>query len=210
MEIPPRTAPLHRYVSLFSAHVGATLFSDGLAEYEVASDGTIWVTVLRSVGELSRNDLPERPGHAGWPTHTPLAQSLGPFDASLGLLLHGPRSDDTIALIEETCEDVLTPLTGSTLRSALHVAAPTLGAELIGRGLAFSTLKESEDGAGIIARCVNLLEHEVDGAWHFGFPIREALRARLDETPLESLPHEHDRVTFRAGPREVVTIFVRV
>ena len=210
MEIPPRTAPLHRYVSLFSAHGGATLFSDGLAEYEAASDGTIWVTLLRSVGELSRNDLPERPGHAGWPAHTPLAQSLGPFDASLGLLLHGPRSDDTIALIEETCEDVLTPLTGSTLRSALHVAAPTPGAELIGRGLAFSTLKESEDGAGIIARCVNLLEHEVDGAWQFGFPIREALRARLDETPREALPHEHDRVTFRAGPREVVTILVRV
>jgi len=38
-----------------------------------------FVTVLRACGELSRIDLPERPGNAGWPTHTPEAQCIGPF-----------------------------------------------------------------------------------------------------------------------------------
>jgi mannosylglycerate hydrolase len=52
METPPATAPLHRYVSLFDAGQGATLFSDGLAEYEADGEGGIAVTLLRSVGEL--------------------------------------------------------------------------------------------------------------------------------------------------------------
>src|SRR6185503_10208851 len=78
-ETPPPTAPLHRYVSLFDSSRGATLYSDGLAEYEVTPDGTTWVTLLRGVGELSRHDLPERPGHAGYPVATPAAQSLGLF-----------------------------------------------------------------------------------------------------------------------------------
>jgi hypothetical protein len=75
-ELPPPTAPLHRYVSAFSESRGATLVSDGLAEYEVEPDGTAWVTLLRAVGELSRHNLPERPGHAGYPVETPAAQRL--------------------------------------------------------------------------------------------------------------------------------------
>lgn len=208
MEQPPSTAPLHRYVSLFAADRGVTLFSDGLGEYEAASDGTAFVTLVRAVGQLSRNDLPERPGHAGWPAPTPLAQSLGPFAAKLALMLHGSRSDDTIALIERTADDVLLPLRGDTLRSALAIAPATLGAELVGDGLAFSALKESEDGSAIVARCVNLLERDVEGAWQFGFSFRTAHRARLDETMLEPLSHDGQRVEFRAGAREVVTILV--
>src|SRR4029077_19616208 len=44
IEQPPATAPLHRYVSLFNASSGATVFSDGLAEYEARVDGTILIT----------------------------------------------------------------------------------------------------------------------------------------------------------------------
>jgi len=208
VEQPPATAPLHRYVSLFGPDEGATIFSDGLAEYEATIDGTVYVTLARAVGQLSRNDLPERPGHAGWPTPTPSAQSIGRFSASLGLMLHGPRSDAMVALIERTADDVLLPLRGGTLRSSLDFPPPVSGGELFGKGLAFSALKESEDGTAIVARCVNLLEHEVDGAWEFGFSIHAAHRARLDETPLEPLHHEGDRVLFRAGAREVVTILV--
>jgi hypothetical protein len=60
-----RSAPLHRYVSLYGSDRGATVYSDGLAEYEADDDGAVAVTLVRAVGELSRPDLPERPGHAG-------------------------------------------------------------------------------------------------------------------------------------------------
>ncbi|HEU4565654.1 MAG TPA: glycoside hydrolase family 38 C-terminal domain-containing protein [Gemmatimonadaceae bacterium] len=209
VEAPPPTAPLHRYVTVASASSGATLFSDGLAEYEVSDDGRIAVTLMRAVGELSRNDLPERPGNAGWPVHTPEAQSLGAFEASFALLLHGPRDEESIALVARAADDVLLPLAGDTLRSALALPAPTAGVELEGDGLAFSACKESEDGAWTVLRCVNLLERPVDGRWRLGAPATEAALARLDETILAPLAVHDGAIAFTAAPRAVVTILAR-
>ena len=208
-EKPPPTAPLPRYVSIFAPAAGATLFSDGLAEYEATNRGELFVTLLRAVGALSRNDIPERPGHAGWPAPTPRAQSLGPFAARLALLLHGGRDPDAIDLIERTADDALLPLEGRTLRSALKLPGDLTGVELEGKGLAFSALKQSEDGEWIVARCVNLLDEPVDGRWRFGAPIREARLARLNETPLDAVPLEGPTVPFKASPRAVVTILLR-
>ena len=104
---------------------------------------------------------------------------------------------------------MLLPLEGTTLRSALRLPEPTRGAELHGAGLAFSALKDAENGECLIARCVNLLDEPVDGAWRFGFSIREAVHAQLDETPLRSLSIDGDLVPFRAPPRGVVTILIR-
>ena len=209
-EAPPPTAPLHRYVSLFGESAGATVYSDGLAEYEVLGDGTVAITLIRAVGELSRNDLAERPGHAGWPSPTPEAQSQGPFAAELALYLHGPSRDRaTIDSIERIADDVLLPLEGDTLRSALHIPAPVAGAALDGEGLAFSAMKESEDGAWTVLRCVNLLDEAVDGSWTCGWPVSEARLARLDETPGAPVPVDGARVSFTAGARAVVTLLVR-
>jgi hypothetical protein len=208
-ERPPRTAPLHRYVSVFDDSQGTTILSDGLAEYEATDDGTVLVTLVRAVGELSRNDLPERPGHAGWPTPTPGAQCLGPFAAKLAVMPHGPRSASTIDDIERAADDVLVPLSGTTVRSALTVPDPICGAQLDGEGLAFSALKESEDGEWLVARCVNLLDRTVTAKWSFGFPLSEARLARLDETHIGPLAFESHAIQFEAGPRAIVTILVR-
>ncbi|HEY9227953.1 MAG TPA: glycosyl hydrolase-related protein [Gemmatimonadaceae bacterium] len=209
MEHAQPTAPLHRYVSLFNETRGSTVFSDGLGEYEARSDGTVLVTLLRAVGELSRNDLPERPGHAGWPAPTPAAQSLGPFEAAFAVLLHGPRLPATIDEIERAADDVFLPMTGDTLRSVLSVPDPVAGVELVGSGLAFSTLKESESGEWLVLRCVNLLEQEVSGVWRLPFEVREARLARLDETTMSELVSNGAEIPFVAGPRAVVTILVR-
>jgi alpha-mannosidase len=209
METPVDAAPLHRYVSLYDASRGATLFSDGLAEYEVLRNGAVAVTLVRAVGELSRNDLPERPGHAGWPASTPAAQCVGRFTGRFALMLHAARSPETIAAVEETADDVLLPLQGMTLRSALTIPPPTSGIELIGRGLAFGAAKESEDGNAVALRCVNLTDEVVRGAWRLGFTAHDARLARLDETPLEPLAIIDGEIRFTAPPRAVMTILAR-
>lgn len=209
-ELPPPTAPLHRFVSLFTPDSGITLVSDGLAEYEARADGSVAVTLVRAVSELSRNDLPERHGHAGWPVSTPEAQCLGPFEARFGVFPHGPRTPELLDAVERVADDVLVPLVGTTLRSALAVPAPSLGAELTGTGLAFGAVKASELGDWTVARCVNVTDADVDGRWRFGFPIREAQLARLDETPLGPATIDAGGdVPFVAAPRAVVTVLVR-
>jgi hypothetical protein len=209
-EMPPPTAPLHRYVSLFADAGGATVFSDGLGEYEVTASGDVAITLVRGVGVLSRIDLPERPGHAGWPEETPWAQSPGPFEAAFAFMPHdGARTAATIDSIERAADDVLLPLTGSTLRSALQKPKPTSGFELDGAGFAFSAAKDSDDGEWVVLRAVNLSEEPRVGVWRLGFPVAEARRSRLDETPGERLEVHDRRVPFNAGPREIVTVLVR-
>jgi len=209
VELPPRTAPLHRYVSLFGPDRGVTVYSDGLAEYEADANGDVAVTLVRAVGELSRNDLPERPGHAGWPVPTPEAQMLGPFGGEFAVFPHGAASAATADLIERTADDVLLPLVGTTLRSALSDYPPTPGLELEGQGLAFSAAKESEDGSWLVLRCVNVTDETTGGRWHLPFEPTEVMLARLDETPESHLTPISRTVSFPAGPRTVVTILAR-
>lgn len=207
-ERPPATAPLHRYVTLSSPGAGATLVSDGLTEYEARDDGSVLVTLLRAVGELSRHDLPERPGHAGYPVSTPLAQSMGVFEAGFAVALHGPRTEASVMLAERIASDVLTPCTGTTLRSALDPPGAVHGFELAGEGLAESAMKSSDDGTGVVLRCVNLLDRPVAGAWRLPHDA-DAFLTRLDETVLGALDCRDGLVAFEAPPRAVVSILVR-
>jgi alpha-mannosidase len=209
MEVPPRTAPLHRYVSRFDDRQGCTVFSDGLAEYQATEDGAILVTLVRAIGALSVRDLPERPGHAGWPKETPGAQCLRPFAGSFALMLHGSRTAETIDAIERAADDILLPLRGTTLRSSLRTPPVIAGVGLQGRGLAPSAIKESEDGRWLVLRCVNLTDAPVAGAWRVPFDVVDARRARLDETPLDALASVDGAIGFEAAAREIVTILAR-
>ncbi|HUF29641.1 MAG TPA: glycoside hydrolase family 38 C-terminal domain-containing protein, partial [Gemmatimonadaceae bacterium] len=203
------TAPLHRYVTCCDDHSGLTVFANGATEYEMLSDGRIAITLFRAVGELSRADLPERPGHAGWPSPTPDAQCLGPIESEMACLPHGPRTDEVVGAIERTADDVLFPLIAETFRALMAPPGTTDGIVLDGAGLAFGACKRSEDGDWMVLRCVNLLGSEVHGSWRLRLSVREARLARLDESPGAVLAVDHGRVAFVASPRAVVTVLVR-
>jgi alpha-mannosidase len=212
METPPATAPLQRYVSLYSKAGGVTVHSDGLAEYEVDGQGIVWVTLVRAVGQLSRNDIPERPGHAGWPEPTPKAQSLGPFVARLAVQVHGPKLPATQAAVDRESDRFLNPVRGFTLRASASQVGSAGGIELSGTALSASAIKESEDGRAIVLRCVNLSDRPQAGTWTLWTAVDAAHLARLDETAAARLdPREQDGRTvieFAALPRAVTTILV--
>jgi alpha-mannosidase len=209
MEHVVPTAPLHRYVSRYSAEAGATVYSDGLAEYEALDNGAVAVTLLRAVGALSRHDLPERPGHAGWPAETPLAQSIGPYHAELALAPHGPDTPAQRHEVERLADDVLLPAHRqyAALQSRPETSAG--GLALDGDGLAFSAAMPARESGWIVLRCVNRFDSAVSGRWRARRPIAEAKLARLDETPIESIAVQGDAVAFTAPPHAIVTLLVR-
>ncbi len=211
-EIPPHTMPLHRWLSTADADIGATLLSDGLAEGD-CTDGQLSVTLLRAVGELSRNDVPERPGHAGWPAAIPAAQCQGRYRATLGFLLHGRWSAATIDRIERAADELLLPLVGETMRDQGEMPAVLAGPALEGEGLRASAVTLARDGAGLLLRAVNHTDEPRDGAWILPRCDRAAgrwqvTRCRLDETPLA---REHDtdsRIPFTLPARGVLTLLI--
>jgi 2-O-(6-phospho-alpha-D-mannosyl)-D-glycerate hydrolase len=209
MEHVVPTAPLHRWVARFTRSTGATVFSDGLAEYESHADGAVSVTLFRAVGALSKVDLPERPGHAGWPAETPLAQCLRSFGAEIALALHGPRTPEQLDAIERMADDVLLPLVGETLRSNLNEPLSAGGLELVGEGLAFSTACPAREDGWVVLRCVNRRDVAVAGAWRTAREVAEASLARLDETRLEPLVVRDRVIEFDAPPNAIVTVVAR-
>jgi hypothetical protein len=211
-ELPPPTAPLHRWVSCDGDAHAVTLFSDGLAEYEVRPRSVL-VTLVRAVGELSRPDLPERPGNAGWPAATPEAQCLGPIEAAFALTVHAPWSDATADLIERLADDALLPLTGHTLRSAVRPPLAAGGVTLQGAGLAFCALLPDDASDAVLLRCMNVTASSAEGVWRIDAPVSDAWSARLDGTPGDPIPLERDGATaivhVRVGARGVSTVLVR-
>lgn len=183
METPPDTMPLHRWVCAVGDHAGVTLLSDGLTEAEVRN-GRIAVTMVRAIGELSRNDLPERPGHAGWPSAIPDAQSIGRFDARFGVVLHGPWNANTMDAIEHAADNLLLPLVGGTWRDLDGGDRVVHGFELRGTGLRCQACLPAQDGDGIVVRIVNLSEQEASGVLVLPANTLDSCEARLDETPL--------------------------
>ena len=210
MEHVVPTAPLHRWVARFTADAGIAIVSDGLAEYESRSDGSVLITLIRAVGQLSRADLPERPGHAGWPAATPSAQCFGPYEACFAVRMLPPDSPAVRDEIEHFAEDELVPLTGETLRSNLLPPRTRGGLALDGDGLTFSAAMPAARDGWIVLRCVNQRTTVVRGSWRLAPAVLEAARARLDETALEPLEVAEHSVRFTAAPHEIVTVLVRL
>ncbi|HXE56484.1 MAG TPA: glycosyl hydrolase-related protein [Gemmatimonadales bacterium] len=215
VETPVATAPAHRFVAVAGGgregRRGLALLAPGFFEYEWTPAGDLIFTVLRAVGELSRPDLPTRPGHAGWPTPTPLAQEPGRHRVELALLPLAPGELARRTPVLEAWEDVFLPVRGFWRRQCTAADEPSpRSVELQGDGLVLSAVKPAESGEGVILRCYNVSQSPVGGRWILGWPIGRAERTRLDETPVEPLPVQAGgrEVPFRAGPREIITILV--
>jgi hypothetical protein len=203
------TAPLHRWLLLTGESYGLGIVSDGLAEYELLPSGHLAITLVRAVGELSRRDVAERPGHAGWPVSTPGAQCQGPFEARIAMLALPHDVESAVSILEAAADDVLLPVTGDTWRGVATPLTACAGLTLEGEGLAFSAAKRSENGDWLVLRCVNQRSTTVRGVWHLPQPATEVRLSRLDETPGLALTGTGPRIRFEAPPHAVVTLLVR-
>jgi hypothetical protein len=92
-EFPDGATPQRRFALLESDRFAFAVANRGSSEVEAVNEGAgtaLAITLVRSVGWLSRDDLARRPGHAGPPLPTPGAQCPGRYTAELAVLL-APR-----------------------------------------------------------------------------------------------------------------------
>jgi alpha-mannosidase len=209
-EIPVSTAPAQRFVAAALRNRGLAILAPGFFEYELDHRGDLSVTLLRAVGELSRDDLYTRPGHAGWPVATPLAQCQGIERLQFAVvpLTQAEVQDGTT--LPELWEDLFLPVQGIWLRQATPLVLQPIDIRLDGDGLVFSGLKPGDRADALVLRCYNATDQPTGGAWHFATPVAAAHRARADERQLHEIRlGEGGRfVPFHAGPHEIVTVLV--
>ena len=210
LETPVRTAPAQRFVAAASGARGLAVFAPGFFEYEWTRRGDLVLTLLRAVGELSRGDLPTRPGHAAWPTHTPLAQSPGVSRIELAVAPVSRAEVERGDVLPGLWEDTFLPLRGFWLRDAVDLTVAPLDIALEGSGLVLSAVKAAQQGSPLVLRCYNTTDRKAAGAWRFGEGVKSAHRVRADERESVALVLEGrgKTVRFVAEPHEIVTILV--
>ena len=108
LELP--TYPMWSFVDVSDGRAGLALIGHGLHEYEVLPGSTevLALTLLRSVGWLSRDDLVTRRGHAGPEMETPGAQVLGGHRFRYSLFFHAGNWND--GGVWRAAESALLPL----------------------------------------------------------------------------------------------------
>ena len=210
-EAPVPTAPAHRFVAPGDADEALAVLAPGFFEYELEQGGDLLVTLLRCVGQLSREDLPTRPGHAGWPTPTPGAQCLGRERVQLALAPVAAADLERVAPLIELWEDAFVPLRAIWLRQATGPAPPPVELRLEGDGLVFSSLKAAErEERGLLFRCYNATGERTDGRLVVGTPLQSVQRTRADEGEGKGLALDDGgkSVRFAADPHEIVSLLL--
>ncbi|MDZ7343224.1 MAG: glycosyl hydrolase-related protein, partial [candidate division KSB1 bacterium] len=184
---PSPTEPMQHFCAIGDRKGGLAILVQGLYEYEARREGrgtALLLTLLRSVGWLSRDDLATRPGHAGPFLPTPEAQCLG-------------RQEFRYAIM---------PYTGNWQKADLPLAAqqfrtPLLSKLCLGPGgalpadfslfhiepksIVVTAIKKSEQRDTIIVRLFNASALRFKGKLSWGLPVARAWKLSLLEERLE-------------------------
>jgi mannosylglycerate hydrolase len=163
---------------------GLSVVAPGLPEAEIDAGGAIAVTLLRATGWLSRPDLRTRNGDAGPMLPTPGAQCPGPLEARISLFagLDPARARDA---------ELGLWAVGAGEHPLLPPGRPWL--EIDEPALLLSAFKPAEDGSGDVLRLLNPTDRELRGRIRLGFPVRDVVPVRLDESPVDQPVTRRDR-----------------
>jgi len=221
MELPVSTFPFQTFVDAGGEHGGATVMSHGLAEYEIVRTGpdsspghrdAVALTLIRAVGDLSREDLVTRPsGHAGPAVKTPGAQCLGPHRFRLAI---APRAVAPPAATLFAASRAFVP--GPRIAPALNPRGDgSLRRSFIAvdteRGSAvLSALKKAEERDSVIVRLFNPDQEPARARLGIDPGIAEAFIVDMLERRQEPVPVENGRVTVDLGPAQIRTVELRI
>jgi alpha-mannosidase len=194
-ETPLPTFPASSWV----AAGGVAALLEHVTEYELA-DGELALTLLRSVGYLSRNRNALRPEPAGPQLPTPAAQSRGVRSVSVALMPYQGSWGEVVPQAEAFRHDLLVvPGLGERF---LPLPEPAAGLSVSGDGVVMTSLRE-RDGwreLRVVALTPEAAEAVVSGRF------TRARRADLRGRPGEPLDVTDGTLRLPLGAWEIATV----
>jgi mannosylglycerate hydrolase len=215
-EVPLPTFPARGFVDAG----GVALLLDQVTEYELL-DGELAVTVLRAVGQISRNANPYREEPAGPELATPGAQAQGERELRLAVLPHrgGWHEAGVLAAMERYQHDLVAaagPATAAGPGKPTQAepgkpadagpGKPTLaeraGLEVQGDGVVLSSLRRRNGWLELRLAC----QQPAGATATVTGPFARARRADLLGRPGEDLPLDGGALRLPLGPWEIATV----
>jgi alpha-mannosidase len=196
-EEPLPTFPASSWV----AAGGVAALLEHVTEYELVDDGAeLALTLLRSVGYLSRNRHALRPEPAGPQLPTPAAQSRGPRSVELALMPYDGDWRDVPAAAETFRHDL--PAVAGAGDASLPLPPPAPGLSVTGDGVVMTSLRK-RDGLlelRLVALTAGATEAVVSG------PFTRARHADLRGRPGEPVPVTDGVLRLPLSPWEIATL----
>ena len=203
-EKPYPTHPQARFVAVEAQGRGLAVLNKGLPEYEVDREGVVYITLLRCVGWLSRDDLDVRPGHAGPPYPVPDAQCPGKYTFELALV---PYSGSWLeARIWREAEAFTRPMKALRIEPAGELPSEQSFLRVEPDTLLVSAVKKAEGDEALVVRLWNISSEGVRGKLKLHRPVNRAYEVNLLEREIGSLPVRGNEVEFPVRGCEIKTI----
>ncbi|MCG8554774.1 MAG: glycosyl hydrolase-related protein [Proteobacteria bacterium] len=211
----PETYPQQRFSLIRDERNGLAVVNQGLPEIAGAQgqDGSaLLLTLLRSVGWLSRDDFASRKCKSAGPTlYTPGAQCLRKMSFRYALApVHG--SAEGVQAMQSRASDValryLTPVVVvQGVQDGLRA-----GAELVSKAsedTVLSAIKKTQDRDSLILRLYNLRAHALTERLRFGAAPTAVFRCSLLEQREQQLSFQaNGQVALELGAHEILTLEV--
>jgi alpha-mannosidase len=213
MEKPAPTGQHHRFVDICDGKRGLAFLTRGLPEHEVVRDpqgGTgLALTLLRSVGWLSRGDLQVIDAAAGPILPTPAAQELGAHRFDYAVLLHA-GDWQAGGVMNEARRFASPPIVVSPKGRYTAPAARAL-VDVSPDEVTLTGVHPAETGRGTVVRVVNNSGQPREATLRLGFPAREALVIDPLERAVEGARFTCTDGTCKLplGPWQIATVLFR-
>ena len=218
--VPPYpTKHQKTFVDLSNGKKGFCVINDGLPEYEIIDEGTqgmLALTLLRSVGWLSRGDLITRHGNAGPSLESPEGQCLGTQTFRYAILAH-PGDWRRAQLVEHahahntpiifSRADILDGAKGARKGRREHIPEQTSFVTLTPTTLVLSAVKKAERRNMLVVRFYNPTGREVAAQLEAFKPIKRAELLNLNEEKIRAVrPTKGGTLKLSCGPKKIVTV----
>ena len=201
--------PMQNFVDVSDGKIGLAVLTKGLREYEVDDDAdrTIKITLIRTQraymtanGKMTYEELDRYTGQ----------HSFGKMTYDICLYPHQGDFEQAHVWNEAYAAKVpLKAIQGVATEGKLPVSASFFTFNQEGKVLT-SALKQSEDGTGLTLRVYNTTDETLPLTISTILPIKQVVRTRLDESPIETLSVDDNAWTIELCGKKIETFVLKL
>lgn len=219
-ERPDSIYPMLSYVGLSREEYGMAVLTNSIREYEIVEENydTIAITLFRSVGYLGREEMVRRPGRpSGIKMETHDSQMFGNIKLHFAITTH--KKSTLKANVARIAKEFLTPI--YSYNKMPHNAMKLNSVEFNvpysyslfvqkDKNSVISTVKKSENNAGLIIRLYNACDEEKTSVFKFNDKLGEVEKTNLNEKTIETITSDSsEEFEVKIKKNQVQTIFIR-
>jgi len=206
---PSATQFQRNFVGLHDGMKGLVILNKGLPEYEARADGTLALTLLRSVGCLSQDDLATRDKLAGPKLAVPDAQCIGEHKFKYAILPLAAPWPSTAIYTEENHYSI--PVKSLTVPRQKGPFPPTLRfLRIEPDALMVSAIKKAYTEDHLIVRFFNSTARSLLGRLEILSGIHKAWLTDLNEETRKSIRARKDgSLSISVLPKKIVTVRIQ-